>query len=49
MGKYFNPGAAGFKSARAGKYVDKSGLIAVVNDTIGKAKKLRLVESKPPE
>ena len=33
MGIYLNPGNDGFRSARAGRYVDKSGLIAVVNDS----------------
>ena len=43
MGIYLNPGNAGFTSARAGKYVDKSGLIAVVNETLGKAEKLSCI------
>ena len=43
MGIYINPGYAGFETARAGRYVDKSGLIAVVNDTIGKAEKLSCI------
>ena len=43
MGIYLNPGNAGFVSARAGRYVDKSGLIAVVNDTIGKSEKLTCI------
>ena len=43
MGTYLNPGNAGFTSARAGRYVDKSGLIAVINNTIGKAEKLSCV------
>ena len=34
MGLYINKGNAGFASARNGEYVDKSGLIAVVNDTL---------------
>ena len=34
MGKYINIGNAGFQSARNGEYVDKSGLIAVVNETL---------------
>jgi hypothetical protein len=34
MGFYINTGNAGFQSARNGEYVDKSGLIAVVNRTL---------------
>ena len=34
MGIYINIGNAGFQSARNGEYVDKSGLIAVVNETL---------------
>ena len=43
MGIYLNPGNDGFQSARAGRYVDKSGLIAVVNETIGKKEKLSCI------
>lgn len=34
MGKYINIGNAGFQRARNSEYVDKSGLIAVVNSTL---------------
>lgn len=34
MGTFINTGNAGFQSARNGEYVDKSGLIAVVNKTL---------------
>ena len=34
MGIYINIGNAGFQSARNGEYVDKSGLIAVMNGTL---------------
>ena len=34
MGTYINIGNAGFQSVRNGEYVDKSGLIAVVNSTL---------------
>lgn len=34
MGIYINIGNAGFRSARNSEYVDKSGLIEVVNDTL---------------
>ncbi|MBR1722486.1 MAG: AAA family ATPase [Treponema sp.] len=43
MGIYLNPGNDGFQTSRAGRYVDKSGLIAIVNDTIGKREKLSCV------
>ena len=34
MGTYINIGNAGFQSVRNGEYVDKSGLIALVNSTL---------------
>ena len=34
MGAYINIGNAGFKSSRKREYIDKSGLIAIVNDTL---------------
>ena len=34
MGIYINTGNEGFRRARNSEYVDKSGLIAVVNDTL---------------
>ena len=34
MGIYINIGNEGFKSARKQEYVDKSGLIAIVNNTL---------------
>ena len=34
MGMYINLGNTGFQSARNGEYVDKSGLIAIVNRTL---------------
>ena len=34
MGSYINTGNAGFQRARNSEYVDKSGLIAVVNRTL---------------
>ena len=46
MGIYINPGNEGFATARRSTYVDKSGLIAVVNKTIGKQDKLSLI-SRP--
>lgn len=40
MGRYLNPSNDGFASIRAGEYVDKSGLIAEVNKTVGTQAKL---------
>ena len=34
MGAFINIGNAGFQSARNGEYVDKSSLIAVINETL---------------
>ena len=34
MGAYINTGNAGFQRSRNGEYVDKSGLISVVNSTL---------------
>jgi hypothetical protein len=34
MGTYINVGNAGFQSVRNGEYVDKSGLIAIINSTL---------------
>lgn len=34
MGLYINIGNVGFKTARNGEYVDKSGLINVINNTL---------------
>lgn len=46
MGKHLNPGNEGFKEVINSHYVDKTGLIAVVNDTIGTTKKLTCI-SRP--
>lgn len=46
MGMYINPGNEGFRVTRRTEYVDKSGLIGVVNRTIGTRKKLNLI-SRP--
>lgn len=40
MGMYVNPGNEGFTQIRRDIYVDKSGLIAYINDLIGKPKPL---------
>ena len=34
MGNYINTGNAGFQRSRNGEYVDKSGLISIVNSTL---------------
>jgi hypothetical protein len=46
MGNYLNIGNSGFVSVRKGTYVDKSGMIAFINSTLGTAKKLTCV-SRP--
>ena len=43
MGVYINKGNMGFQEARNGEYIDKSGLIAVVNDTINTKSKYTCV------
>ena len=40
MGMYLNPGNSGFEEIRNSRYVDKSGLISLVNRTIGTKQKL---------
>lgn len=35
MGNYLNPGNSGFKTIRKSRYVDKTGLISLINRTIG--------------
>ena len=46
MGIYINPGNESFRVKRNGKYVDKSGLIGVVNRSIGLPNKLSCI-SRP--
>lgn len=46
MGIYINPGNKAFQVKRNGKYVDKSGLIGVVNRTLGQPNKLSCI-SRP--
>lgn len=46
MGNYLNIGNGGFRSIRKGLYVDKTGLISYVNETLGTMKKLTCV-SRP--
>ncbi len=35
MGRFIDKGNIGFQTARKGKYVDKSGLISIINNTLG--------------
>jgi hypothetical protein len=46
MGNFLNKGNAGFTSIRKNTYVDKTGMIAFVNSTLGTSKKLTCV-SRP--
>lgn len=46
MGSYLNPGNSGFKEMRNGIYMDKSGLIGLINHTINTNEKLTCV-SRP--
>ena len=46
MGIYLNPGNKGFQEILQSEYVDKTGLIAMVNNTIEKMGKLTCV-SRP--
>ena len=46
MGLYLNPGSSGFEAILASNYVDKTGLIRLINDTIGTMSKLTCV-SRP--
>jgi hypothetical protein len=46
MGNYLNIGNDGFEMVRKGKYVDKTGLIAFINSTLGTQRKLTCV-SRP--
>ena len=46
MGIYLNPGDSGFRSMLASEYVDKTGLIFLVNESIGTTYKLTCV-SRP--
>lgn len=46
MGKYLNPGNAGFQSILKSEYIDKTGLIDYMNSTLGTKQKLTCV-SRP--
>lgn len=40
MGMYLNPGNSGFEEIRNRRYVDKSGIISLINHVIGTKQKL---------
>ena len=46
MGTYLNPGNSGFAEILKSEYVDKTGLISLINSTIGSRKKLTCI-SRP--
>ena len=46
MGTYLNPGNKGFREILQSEYVDKTGLIALVNETVGTRQKLTCI-SRP--
>ena len=46
MGIYLNPGNSGFETVRNSRYVDKSGLIRLINNTIGTKQRLSCI-SRP--
>ena len=46
MGTYLNPGNKGFQEILQSEYVDKTGLIALVNETVGTRQKLTCI-SRP--
>ncbi len=46
MGNYLNPGNSGFEAIRKGPYVDKTGLISLINRTIGTKQNLTCI-SRP--
>lgn len=46
MGNYLNPGNSGFQAIRNSLYIDKTGLISLVNQTIGTIQKLTCI-SRP--
>ena len=43
MGMFLNPGNSGFEDICRGRYVDKTGMIALINDTIGTPDKLTCI------
>lgn len=43
MGTYLNPGSSGSEAIRKGPYVDKTGLISLINRTIGTKQNLTCI------
>jgi hypothetical protein len=43
MGTYLNPGNSGFAEMLQSEYVDKTGLIRLINSSIGTKKKLKCI------
>ena len=48
MGIYFNPGNSGFQRIVNSEYVDKTGLIRLINETIGTVNNLTCVSRLRP-
>ncbi len=46
MGAYLNPGNSGYQEILQSEYVDKTGLIALINNTVGTREKLSCI-SRP--
>ena len=46
MGTYLNPGNSGFERIVNSEYIDKTGLISIINKTIGTTKNLTCI-SRP--
>lgn len=46
MGTYLNPGNSGFEEALRSEYIDKTGMIGLINDTINTTRKLTCI-SRP--
>jgi len=44
MGTYLNPGNSGFKRIIESEYIDKTGLIRLINNSIGTTKNLTCVD-----
>ena len=48
MGNYLNPGNSGFQVIRNDVYVDKSGLINLINQSIDTPRRLTCISRPPP-
>ena len=48
MGNYLNPGNSGFTGIRNDIYIDKSGMISRINETIGTPRRLTCAQPSPP-